>query len=116
MASGLSRQNNVARVRTRGTSKDVCTIPIRKMTAAKADAHDAFEHLFYILILHMCAVPSDLTAAVSIGHLRIRDRAGAKAWPVVASVITCLMLSAVLFYNMAVTAPSSAIDRKSTRL
>jgi len=49
------------------------------MTAAKADAHDAFEHLFYILILHMCAVPSDLTAAVSIGHLRIRDRTGAKA-------------------------------------
>jgi hypothetical protein len=77
MASGLSRQNNVARVRTRGTSKDVCTIPIRKMTAAKADAHDTLEHLFYIL--HMCAVPNDLTAAVSIGHLRIRDRTGAKA-------------------------------------
>jgi hypothetical protein len=79
VASGLSRQNYVARVRTRGTSKDVCIIPISKMTAAKADAHDAFERLFSILILHMCAVPSDLTATVSIGHLRIRDRTGAKA-------------------------------------
>jgi len=77
MASGLSRQNYVARVRTRGTNKDVCTIPIRKITAAKADAHDASKHLFNIL--HMRAVPSDLTAAVSIGHLRIRDRTGAKA-------------------------------------
>ena len=76
MASSLSRLNNVARVQTRGTSKDVCIIPIRKMTAAKADAHDAFEDLIHIL--HMCAVPSDLTAAVSIGHLRIRDRTGAK--------------------------------------
>lgn len=84
------------------------------MTAAKADAHDAFEHLFYILILHMCAVPRDLTAAVSIGHLRIRVRSGAKAWPVVASVITCLTLFAVLFYNMAVTAPSSAIALGAT--
>jgi hypothetical protein len=48
-------------------------------------------------------------AAVSIGHLRIRDQTGAKAWPVVASVVTCLSLFAVLFYNMVGTAPSSAI-------
>jgi amino acid transporter len=48
-------------------------------------------------------------AAVSIGHMRIRRQTGAKAWPIVASAITCLSLFIVLFRNMVTTASSSAI-------
>jgi amino acid transporter len=48
-------------------------------------------------------------AAVSIGHMRIRKRTGAKAWVIVASAVTCLSLFIVLLHNMITTAPSSAI-------
>ena len=72
--------------------------------------------LVFVLVFPLSAVASMgsagfllVYAAVSIGHLRIRDQTGAKAWPVVASVVTCLSLFAVLFYNMVGTAPSSAI-------
>ncbi len=48
-------------------------------------------------------------AAVSIGHMRVRKQTGAKAWPIVASAVTCLSLFAVLLYHMITTAPTSAI-------
>jgi amino acid transporter len=48
-------------------------------------------------------------SAVNIGHLRIREQTGAKAWPVMASALTCLSLLMVLVYHMITTAPSSAI-------
>jgi hypothetical protein len=41
--------------------------------------------------------------------MRIRKQTGAKAWPVVASAVTCLSLFVVLVYHMIATAPSSAI-------
>ncbi|MFZ2058040.1 MAG: hypothetical protein WAV54_11605, partial [Acidimicrobiales bacterium] len=44
-----------------------------------------------------------------IGHMRIRKQTGAKAWPVVASAVTCLSLFVVLVYHMIATAPTSAI-------
>jgi amino acid transporter len=47
--------------------------------------------------------------AVNIGHMRIRKQTGAKAWPVVASAVTCLFLFVVLVYHMIATAPTSAI-------
>ena len=48
-------------------------------------------------------------AAVSIGHMRIRKQTGAKAWPIVASAVSCLSLFIVLLDNMITKAPSSAI-------
>jgi amino acid transporter len=72
--------------------------------------------LVFVLVFPLSAVASMgsagfllVYAAVSIGHLRIRDQTGAKAWPVMALVVTCLSLFAVLFYNMVSTSPSSAI-------
>jgi uncharacterized membrane protein HdeD (DUF308 family) len=72
--------------------------------------------LVFVLVFPLSAVASMGSAgfllvygAVSIGHLRIRDQTGAKAWPIVASVVTCLSLLVVHFYNMVNTAPSSAI-------
>jgi amino acid transporter len=72
--------------------------------------------LVFVLVFPLSAVASMgsagfllVYAAVSIGHLRIRGQTGAKAWPVMASVVTCLSLFAVLFYSMVSTSPSSAI-------
>jgi amino acid transporter len=48
-------------------------------------------------------------AAVNLGHLRLRDQTGARAWPIVVSVITCLGLFGVLLRHMIETAPSSAV-------
>ena len=48
-------------------------------------------------------------AAVAIGHMRIRKQTGAKAWPIVASALTCLSLFVVLLYHMITTVPTSAI-------
>ena len=48
-------------------------------------------------------------AAVSIGHMRIRNQTGAKAWPVVASVAVCLSLLIILVDNMVSSAPSSVV-------
>jgi amino acid transporter len=47
--------------------------------------------------------------AVNVGHLRIRQQTGARAWPVVASAVTCASLFVVLLYHMITTAPTSAI-------
>jgi len=48
-------------------------------------------------------------AAVSVGHLRIRNQTGARGWLITASIAACLALFSVLIYNMIRTAPSSAI-------
>ncbi len=48
-------------------------------------------------------------AAVSIGHMRIRSQTGAKAWPVVASVVVCVSLLVILLDHMVSSAPSSVI-------
>jgi amino acid transporter len=70
----------------------------------------------FVLIFPLSAVASMgsagfllIYAAVSIGHMRIRKRTGAKAWPIIASAATCLSLFAVLIYHMIKTAPTSAI-------
>jgi amino acid transporter len=72
--------------------------------------------LVFVLIFPLSAVASMgsagfllVYAAVSIGHMRIRGQTGAKAWPIVASAVTCLALFAVLLYHMIETAPTSAI-------
>jgi amino acid transporter len=72
--------------------------------------------LVFVLIFPLSAVASMgsagfllVYAAVAIGHIRIREQTGAKAWPIVASAITCLSLFAVLIYHMIATAPTSAI-------
>ena len=72
--------------------------------------------LVFVLIFPLSAVASMgsagfllVYAAVAIGHLRIRTQTGAKAWPIVASALTCLSLFAVLLYHMITTAPTSAI-------
>ena len=72
--------------------------------------------LAFVLIFPLRAVASMGSAgfllvysAVNVGHMRIRRQTGAKAWPVVASAITCLSLFGVLVYNMIATAPTSAI-------
>ncbi len=48
-------------------------------------------------------------AAVNVGHLRLRSQTGARAWPIVVSVLTCLGLFGVLLRYMIETAPSSAV-------
>ena len=70
----------------------------------------------FVLIFPLSAVASMgsagfllVYAAVSVGHMRIRKQTGAKAWPIVASAVTCLSLFAVLLYHMITTAPTSAI-------
>jgi len=72
--------------------------------------------LVFVLLFPLSAVASMGSAgfllvysAVNIGHMRIRKQTGAKAWPVVASAITCLSLFVVLVYHMIATAPTSAI-------
>jgi amino acid transporter len=72
--------------------------------------------LVFVLAFPLSAVASMGSAAfllvysaVNIGHLRIRQQTGAKAWPVVAAAVACLSLFVVLFYHMITTAPTSAI-------
>jgi amino acid transporter len=72
--------------------------------------------LVFVLLFPLSAVASMGSAgfllvysAVNIGHMRIRKQTGAKAWPVVASAVTCLSLFVVLVYHMIATAPTSAI-------
>jgi amino acid transporter len=72
--------------------------------------------LVFVLLFPLSAVASMGSAgfllvysAVNIGHMRIRNQTGAKAWPVVASAVTCLSLFVVLVYHMIATAPTSAI-------
>ncbi len=72
--------------------------------------------LVFVLLFPLSAVASMGSAgflfvylAVNIGHMRIRNQTGAKAWPVVASAVTCLSLFVVLVCHMIATAPTSAI-------
>jgi amino acid transporter len=72
--------------------------------------------LVFVLIFPLSAVASMgsaafllIYAAVNIGHMSIREQTGAKAWPVMASALTCLSLFGVLVYHMITTAPTSAI-------
>ena len=72
--------------------------------------------LVFVLIFPLSAVASMGSAAfllvysaVNIGHMRIRKQTGAKAWPVMASALTCFSLFVVLVYHMITTAPTSAI-------
>ena len=62
--------------------------------------------LVFVLIFPLRAVASMGSAgfllvysAVNIGHMRVREQTGAKAWPVVASAVTCLFLFVVLVYT-----------------
>ena len=72
--------------------------------------------LVFVLVFPLSAVASMGSAgfllvysAVNLGHLRIRKQTGAKAWPIVLSIASCLLLFAFLFVNMCTSAPSSAI-------
>ncbi len=72
--------------------------------------------LVFVLFFPLSAVASMGSAAfllvysaVNIGHIRIRDQTGAKAWPVMSSAVTCVSLFLVLLYHMITTAPTSAI-------
>ena len=72
--------------------------------------------LVFVLIFPLSAVASMgsaafllVYAAVNIGHMRVREQTGAKAWPVMASALTCLFLLVVLVYHMIATEPTSAI-------
>lgn len=72
--------------------------------------------IVFVLIFPLSAVASMgsagflvVYAAVNYGHLRIRKQTGAKAWPIVAAIVTCLALFVVLFYYMLTTALMSAI-------
>ncbi len=72
--------------------------------------------LVFILIFPLSSVASMGSAAfllvysaVNIGHIRIRAQTGAKAWPVIASAVTCLSLFGAVLYHMIATAPTSAI-------
>lgn len=72
--------------------------------------------ILFVLIFPLSAVASMgsagfllVYAAVSIGHLRIRKQTGAKAWPLVVSIATCLALFGVLFTYMVMNELSSAI-------
>ena len=75
----------------------------------------------FVLVFPLSAVASMgsagfllVYAAVAIGHMSIRKQTGAKAWPIVASAVTCLSLFAVLLYHMITTAPTSAIGLAAT--
>jgi hypothetical protein len=72
--------------------------------------------LVFVVIFPLSAVASMGSAAfllvysaVNVAHLRIRNQTGAKAWPVVASAVTCVALFVVLCYHMITTALTSAI-------
>jgi amino acid transporter len=77
--------------------------------------------LVFVLLFPLSAVASMGSAAfllvysaVNIGHLRIREQTGAKAWPIVAAAVSCLSLFVVLLYHMIATAPTSAIALGAT--
>lgn len=79
--------------------------------------------IVFVLIFPLSAVASMGSAgfllvysAVSIGHLRIRKQTGAKAWPVVVSVVLCMALFVVLFVYMIQNDLSSAIALVLTML
>lgn len=79
--------------------------------------------IIFVLIFPLSAVASMgsagfllVYAAVSIGHLRIRKQTGAKAWPVVVSIVLCLALFVVLFTYMIQNDLSSAIALAVTML
>jgi amino acid transporter len=72
--------------------------------------------LMFVLLFPLSAVASMGSAgfllvysAVNIGHVRIREQTGAKAWPVVASALSCLSLFVVLLHHMISAAPNSAV-------
>jgi len=72
--------------------------------------------LVFVVIFPLSAVASMGSAgfllvytAVNVGHLRIRQQTGARAWPVVASAVTCASLFVVLLYHMITTELTSAI-------
>ena len=74
--------------------------------------------LVFVLFFPLSAVASMGSAAfllvysaVNIGHIRIRDQTGAKAWPVMSSAVTCVSLFLVLLYHMIITAPTSPRTR-----
>ncbi|MBU3617138.1 APC family permease [Polynucleobacter sp. JS-Polo-80-F4] len=48
-------------------------------------------------------------AAITWGHIRVRNQTGAKLWPLWAAIIINLGLFATLFLNVVETAPNSAI-------
>ncbi|QWE05182.1 APC family permease [Polynucleobacter sp. JS-JIR-II-50] len=48
-------------------------------------------------------------AAITYGHIRVRNQTGAKLWPLWAAIIINLSLFATLFINVIETAPNSAI-------
>lgn len=48
-------------------------------------------------------------AAITYGHIRVRQQTGAKLWPLWAAIIINLSLFATLFINVVESAPSSAI-------
>lgn len=47
--------------------------------------------------------------AVSVGHLRIRAKTGAKAWPLVAAIVINSLLFLMLLFNAAKDSPASAV-------
>jgi hypothetical protein len=53
--------------------------------------------------------PAAFRPSVNIGHLRLRAQIGARAWPIIVSVLTCLGLFVLLLRDMINTAPSSAV-------
>lgn len=72
--------------------------------------------LVFVLLFSLRSVASMRSAgflpvysAVNIGHIRIREQTGARAWPVAASAVTCLSLFVVLLHHMITAAPTSAI-------
>ena len=48
-------------------------------------------------------------AAITYGHIRVRQQTGAKLWPLWAAIMINLILFATLFVNVVETAPGSAI-------
>ena len=48
-------------------------------------------------------------AAITYGHIRVRNQTGAKLWPLWAAIVINLGLFTTLFINVIETAPNSAI-------
>jgi amino acid transporter len=72
--------------------------------------------LVFVLLFPLSSVASMgsaafllIYAAVSAGHLRIRRQTHARAWPIIASVATCLSLFSLLVYKMSSSAPASLV-------
>ena len=49
-------------------------------------------------------------AAITYGHIRVREKTGAKLWPLWAAIVINLSLFTTLFLNVLDTAPNSAIS------